>query len=139
MCLGSYSTPPPSAGAIVSLDGRVHKVSLDPRRYAELKGIIDTLRTWIRTPSADPPPVVLNKHCPPCPFRADCRAKAGHDDDLSLLDRITPRARQRYHAHGIFSVKQLSYAFRPRRNRKPSPRSPVKHRFELGGTRAPHG
>jgi predicted RecB family nuclease len=129
--LGQLQYAPPSAGAIVGLDGRVHKVSLDPRRYAELEGIIDTLRTWIQTPSADPPPVVLNKHCPLCPFRADCRAKAEHDDDLSLLERMTPRARQRYHDHGIFSVKQLSYAFRPRRRRKSSPRSPVKHRFEL--------
>src|SRR5450755_2454646 len=51
---------PPSAGTIVGLDGRVHKVSLDPRRYAEFEGIIDTLRSWMQTPSADPPPVVLN-------------------------------------------------------------------------------
>ena len=129
--LGQVQYAPPSAGAIVGLDGRVHKVSLDPRRYAELEGIIDTLRTWIQTPSADAPPVVLNKHCPLCPFRVDCRAKAEHDDDLSLLERMTPRARQRYHDHGIFSVKQLSYAFRPRRKRKPSPKAPVKHRLEL--------
>lgn len=126
---GQY--PPPSAGAIVGLDGRVHKVLLDQRRYAELEGIIDTLRGWIQTPSAEAPPPVLNKHCPLCPFRVDCQAKAEHDDDLSLLERMTPRARQRYHDHGIFSVKQLSYAFRPRRQRKSSPKSPVKHRLEL--------
>ena len=129
--LGQVQYPPPSAGAIVGLDGRVHKVLLDQRRYAELEGIIDALHTWIQTPPADAPPAVLNKHCPLCPFRVDCQAKAEHDDDLSLLERMTPRARQRYHDHGIFSVKQLSYAFRPRRKRKPSPTSPVKHRFEL--------
>ena len=129
--LGQLQHAPPPAGTIVGLDGRVHKVLLDQRRYAELEGIIDTLRTWIQTPSAHAPPVVLNKHCPLCPFRVDCRAKAEHDDDLSLLERMTPRARQRYHDHGIFSVKQLSYAFRPRRQRKASPKSPVKHRFEL--------
>jgi len=129
--LGQVQHAPPSAGAIVSLYGRVHKVLLDQRRYAELDGIIDTLHTWIQTRSADAPPVILNKHCPLCPFRVDCRAKAEHDDDLSLLERMTPRARQRYHDHGIFSVKQLSYAFRPRRKRKHSPKSPVKHRFEL--------
>ncbi len=44
---------------------------------------------------------------------------------------MTPKARQRYHDHGIFSVKQLSYTFRPRRKRKASPKSPVKHVFEL--------
>jgi predicted RecB family nuclease len=106
--LGLVQHAPPSAGAIVGVDGRVHKVLLDQRRYAELDGIIATLRKWIQTPSADAPPVVLNKHCPLCPFRVDCRARAEHDDDLSLLDRMTPRARQRYHDHGIFSVKQLS-------------------------------
>ncbi len=129
--LGQVQYAPPSAGAIVGLDGRVHKVLLDQRRYAELEGIIDTLRTWIQTPSAHEPPVVLNKHCPLCPFRVDCRAKAEHDDDLSLLERMTPRARQRYRDHGIFSVTQLSYTFRPRRRRKASPKSPVKHLFEL--------
>jgi predicted RecB family nuclease len=129
--LGQVQCAPPSAGAIVGLDGRVHKVLLDHRRYAELEGIIDTLRTWTRTPSADAPPVVLDKHCPLCPFRVDCRAKAEHDDDLGLLERMTPRARQRYRDHGIFSVKQLSYVFRPRRKGKPSPKSPVKHLFEL--------
>ena len=56
--LGQVQYAPPSAGAIVGLDGRVHKVSLDSRRYAELEAIIDTLRTWIQAPSADAPPVV---------------------------------------------------------------------------------
>ena len=62
--LGQVQYPPPSAGAIVGLDGRLHKVLLDQRRYAELEGIIDTLHTWQQTPSADVPPAVLNKHCP---------------------------------------------------------------------------
>ena len=82
--LGRLQNVPPSAGALVGLDGRVHKVSLNQRRYAELEGIIDTLRTWIQTPSVDAPPVILNTHCPLCPFRVDCRANAEHDDDLSL-------------------------------------------------------
>ena len=129
--LGQVQGTAPSAGALVGIDGRVHKVSLDQRRYAELEDIIDTLRTWIQSPPPEPPPVVLNKHCPQCPFRVDCRVKAEHDDDLSLLDRMTPKAQQRYHDIGIFSVRQLSYTFRPRRKRKPSPNAPVKHRLEL--------
>jgi predicted RecB family nuclease len=129
--LGQVQGAPPLAGAVVGIDGRVHNVSLGRRGYPELDDIIDTLRTWRQSPPADPPPVVLNKHCPQCSFRADCRAKAEHDDDLSLLDRMTPKARQRYHDLGIFSVKQLSYTFRPRRKRKPSPNAPVRHRLEL--------
>jgi predicted RecB family nuclease len=129
--LGQVQGAPPLAGAVGGIDGRVHKVSLDQRGYLELDDILDRLRTWIQSPSADPPPVVLNKHCPQCSFRVDCRAKAEHDDDLSMLDRMTPKARQRYHDVGVFTVTQLSYAFRPRRKRKPSPNAPVKHRLEL--------
>jgi hypothetical protein len=106
-------------------------VSLDQRRYAELCGILDALRVWLRAPSPDAPPVVLNRHCSVCQFRADCRAEAERDDDLSLLERLTPRARRRYHERGIFSVTQLSYTFRPRRKRKASSGSAVKHVFEL--------
>ena len=60
----------------------------------------------------------LNRHCPLCPFRTECLAKAEADDDLSLLDRMTPKAIRRYHKKGIFTVNQLSYVFRPRRKRK---------------------
>jgi hypothetical protein len=45
---------------------------------------------------------------------------------------MTPRARRRYHERGpFFSVTQLSYLFRPRRKRKSSSGSAVKHVFEL--------
>jgi len=129
--LGQMQYLRPSAGFIVGLDGQVHKISLDQRRYAELHGIVETLRSWMQTPPGDAPPVVLNKHCPVCQFRAACRAKAEHDDDLSLLERMTPRARQRYHDRGIFTVTQLSYVFRPRRRRKSPSKPAVKHLVEL--------
>lgn len=119
----------PLVGAIVSTDGLVHRVALH-QHYAEIDQLIDTLRSWRQAPP-EAPPVILNKHCPQCQFRADCLAKAEHDDDLSLLERMTPKARQRYHDHGIFSVKQLSYQYKPRRRRKPSPKAPVQHRLEL--------
>ena len=71
------------------------------------------------------PPVILNRHCPLCPFRTECRAKAEADDDLSLLDRMTPKAIRRYHKKGIFTVTQLSYLFRPRRRRRGTGASPA--------------
>ena len=61
------------------------------------------------------PPLVLNKHCPECEFRARCRQIAVENDDLSLLANMTVKERQKLNDKGIFSVTQLSYTFRPRR------------------------
>ena len=63
------------------------------------------------------PPLVLNKHCPECEFRARCRQIAVEKDDLSLLANMTVKERQKLNDKGIFTVTQLSYTFRPRRRR----------------------
>jgi predicted RecB family nuclease len=34
---------------------------------------------------------MLNKHCPSCPFRDACLQRAEKEDNLSLLDRMTPK------------------------------------------------
>ncbi len=128
--LGQLQRALPRAGAIVGLGQQVHRVPLE-KRYARLDPIIEALRAWTRPPSADPPPVILNKHCPECQFRAGCLAQAERDDELSLLDRITPKARQRYHNRGIFTVRQLSYIYRPRRRGKRAPKAAVQHQPEL--------
>jgi predicted RecB family nuclease len=44
--------------------------------------------------------------------------KATETDDLSLLAGITEDERNRHRSRGIFTVKQLSYTFRPRRTPK---------------------
>jgi predicted RecB family nuclease len=67
--------------------------------------------------SRTPPPLVLNRHCPECEFRARCRRVAVEKDDLSLLANMTARERQKLNDKGIFTVTQLSYTFRPRRRR----------------------
>ena len=64
------------------------------------------------------PPLVLNKHCPECEFRARCRQIAVEKDDLSLLANMTAKQRQKLNDKGIFSVTQLSYTFRARRRRQ---------------------
>ncbi len=66
------------------------------------------------------PPLVLNKHCVECEFRVRCREKAKEIDDLSLLSKMSLKERQKLQGKGIFTVKQLSYTFRPRRRRKNS-------------------
>jgi predicted RecB family nuclease len=75
--------------------------------------------------------VILNKHCPTCQFRKGCVEQAEKDDDLSLLDRITPKKIRQYHRKGIFTVTQLSYVFKPRRSRKRRTKAPVPFKVEL--------
>jgi len=68
--------------------------------------------------AASPPDLVLNRHCPECEFRYRCREKAIEKDDLSLLTGLTDKDRIRLNRRGIFTVKQLSHTFRPRRRPK---------------------
>jgi len=130
LILGRLQTTLPQAGRVVGMDAQAHTVDLRDK-YTDLKPLLDTLQQWVIAPPADPPPVVLNKHCPLCQFRGLCRAQAEQADDLSLLDHMTPKAMHRYHRKGIFTVRQLSYLFRPRKNRKPRTGLAVVHRLEL--------
>src|SRR5262249_54090954 len=65
-----------------------------------------------------------------CPFRTQCRIQAEKEDNLSLLNHVTPKIIQRYHNKGIFTVRQLSYTFKPRRSKKPK-KVTVLHKLEL--------
>jgi predicted RecB family nuclease len=121
--LGLIRGRPPVNGQIITLDGVAHKVDLaDDRR--KIASVLNEVREIVNQDSTAPP-VILNRHCPLCPFRAECRAKAEADDDLSLLDRMTPKVIRRYHKKGIFTVNQLSYLFRPRRRRRGANTSPA--------------
>jgi predicted RecB family nuclease len=62
-----------------------------------------------------PPALRLNRHCAECEFHARCRQQAIEKDDLSLLDGLNETELRKYTSRGIFTVTQLSYAFRPRR------------------------
>lgn len=108
---------PPARGLVFAADGARHSVRLDTTHGA-VNSAIATMRTWPADPKAAEPPPVLNDHCSSCEFRVACEEKARQADDLSLLDRMTPKLLRRYHKKGIFTVKQLSYVFRPRRSRK---------------------
>src|SRR5256885_10758732 len=87
-------------------------------------------RAWASQPVGAPPPVVLNKHCPSCPFRDACLQQAEKEDNLTLLDRMTPKQIRKYHDKGIFTVRQLSHIYKPRRSRKKAIRQ-VRHSLEL--------
>jgi predicted RecB family nuclease len=121
----------PAAGRIIGMDGKSHTVKLGASAKA-LRPLLEPLHEWITIDSPTPPPIVLNKHCPLCPFQRRCHAQAEQEDNLSLLDGVTARVMRQYEKKGIFTVKQLSYLFKPRkpkkRRRKPPP---VTHKVEL--------
>jgi predicted RecB family nuclease len=128
LVLGEVQGRPPSSGTLILLGDRPRKVMLTGK-YREARRIVETLRAWAAEPAAAPP-VVLNKHCPGCPFRGACLQKAEAEDNLSLLDRMTPKLLRQYHDKGIFTVRQLSHVYRPRRSRKKGRRQ-VRHSLEL--------
>ena len=121
----------PLAGRIIGMDGKIHTVPLGESAKT-LVPLLMALHAWTAAPSPTPPPLVLNKHCPLCPFRRLCYAQAEHEDNLSLLNGVTARVMRQYERKGIFTVKQLSYLFKPRKPKKRSRKPPpVTHKVEL--------
>jgi predicted RecB family nuclease len=129
LVLGEMQGRLPASGTLVRLGGRPYKVKL-AARYKPAKKIVEVLRGWAGSSAVEPPLVILNKHCPSCPFRDACLRQAEKEDDLSLLDRMTPKLMRKYQEKGIFTVKQLSFVYRPRRSRKKAKRQ-VRHSLEL--------
>ena len=129
LVLGEVQGRQPSSGTLVLLGDRPSKVKL-VGKYKEAQQIVEALRLWANQPVGDAPSVVLNKHCPSCPFRDACLQQAEREDNLSLLDRMTAKLMRKYHEKGIFTVRQLSHIYKPRRSRKKAKRK-VRHSLEL--------
>jgi predicted RecB family nuclease len=113
LVLGEVQGRQPSSGTLIQLGNCPSKVKL-AGKYKEERRIVNALRVWAGNTAVDAPPVVLNKHCPSCPFRDACLQKAEQEDSLSLLDRMTPKLMRKYQDKGIFTVRQLSYIYKPR-------------------------
>jgi len=121
----------PMTGRIIGMDGTSHAVKLE-HHAKDLRRLLEPLHAWTMAESPTPPPIVLNKHCPLCPFQRLCSAQAEQEDNLSLLHGITARVMRQYERKGIFTVKQLSYLFKPRKPKKRSRKPPsVTHKVEL--------
>jgi predicted RecB family nuclease len=84
--------------------------------HSEVRKIAAEITTLLFSRAA--PDLVLNRHCAECEFRDRCRQKAIESDDLSLLSNMTESERKHFARKGIFTVKQLSYTFRPRKRPK---------------------
>jgi predicted RecB family nuclease len=129
LVLGEVQGRLPASGTLVRLGDHPCKVKL-AGKYKAVRRIVEILRAWAEAPAGAGPPVVVNKHCPSCPFRDACLQKAEAEDNLSLLDRMTPKLLRKYHDKGIFTVRQLSHVYKPRRSRKKGRRQ-VRHSLEL--------
>ncbi len=121
----------PAAGRIIGMDGKSHTVKLGESSKA-LRPLLEPLHEWITVDSPKPPPLVLNKHCPLCPFQRMCQTQAEQEDNLSLLHGMTARVMRQYERKGIFTVKQLSYLFKPRKRKNGNRKAPpATHKVEL--------
>lgn len=129
--LGQIQSKQPAVGRIAGADGRSHRVKLENSTKA-LIPFLEPLQEWSEASSSDPPPLILNKHCIYCQFESVCEDQAEHEDNLSLLSTIsTSKAIKKYEKKGIFTVKQLSYLFKPRKRKKGGKKPPAIHKPEL--------
>jgi len=122
---------PPDVGQIVNMKSKSRKLKLEESDKV-VTPLLEALHDWLNESSSEEPPVILNKHCPICQFREQCKEKAIEEDNLSLLDKVTPKIIRQYEKKGIFTVKQLSYLFKPRKRKKRAKKSPpVNHDIKL--------
>ena len=100
-------------GKIIHGDERAAMTMKTSTLAGKVGNQIEKITALLSSPT--PPDLVLNRHCAECEFQAHCRRNAIEKDDLSLLSGMTEKERKRLHSKGIFTVTQLSYTFRPRR------------------------
>lgn len=77
------------------------------------------------------PQLRLNSHCRVCEFSQYCRRIAIEKDDLSLLQGLREKEITKLNKKGIFTTTQLSYTFRPRKNRKKTANKSLAHHRSL--------
>jgi predicted RecB family nuclease len=82
----------------------------------EIRKRIEKIVPLLASPSL--PDLILNRHCVECEFQTRCHKEASQQDDLSLLSGMTWKERKKFNSKGTFTVKQLSFAFLPRRRPK---------------------
>ena len=120
----------PSSGVLIPMSRKPQRVKLDDL-YPSIRSAIATLRQDHTATNCEAPALMLNEHCPTCQFRLHCIEEAGRSENLTLLERVTPKLFKKYHDKGIFTVTQLSHVFRPRRQRKQKRRSNSTFNVEL--------
>jgi predicted RecB family nuclease len=116
----------PEKGLIIDKKGGKHRVELTKLKKS-LKSIISEIQSFDQTP----PKLILNRHCSQCSFENTCKTLAQKEDNLSLLDRITPKQVNKLEKKGIFTVKQLSFIYKPRRLNIKAKNPPILYKPEI--------
>ena len=116
----------PDKGKIIDKESGKHRVELTKLKKP-LKSIISEIQSF----DQEPPKLILNRLCSQCSFENICKTQAQKEDNLSLLDRITPKQINKLEKKGIFTVKQLSFIYKPRRRNKKVRNPPISYKPEL--------
>ncbi len=116
----------PKQGIIIDKDGIQHRVEI-----TKLDNEVNEIITGIHDFKNRKPKLLLNNHCVQCSFKDRCRIRAIREDNLSLLSRLSAKQIVRLEKKGIFTIKQLSYTFKPRRKNRRSTKLAVKYKPEL--------
>lgn len=121
----------PQIGYIINVKGESRRLNLE-KAHKFLVPLLHPLQEWLSPSSVKEAPVILNKHCPICQFRKKCREIAIEENNLSLLDKVTPKIIRQYEKKGIFTVEQISYLFKPSKRKKTVKKSAaIKHDLKL--------
>ena len=140
ICLGALAiglatgTKIPASGKIIYGEAHRSKSVRIADHLQKARQVVEAIASVCN--AAEPPPLVLNKHCPTCDFQPRCRTLAVKRDSLSLLGAMTTKERTKCEEKGVTTVTQLSYGYRPRRRRgikstTPRHKSPVKNDHHL--------
>lgn len=116
-----------SKATIAFINGDTKRISINPNICIP---VLNEVRELIAS-EPDPPPIEFKKHCSLCQFEDLCLSTAEQEDSISLLGNISLKVQRKYEAKGIFTIKQLSYLYKPRRRtRHYTDRKPT-HKYEL--------
>ena len=92
--------------------------------------ITEELEYW-KLSKPEIPDVIVNKHCCICPFEKKCLESIKKSDSINLLANMTKKVIRKFESKGIFTVKQLSYLYKPRRRSRFWGKKKPTHQFEL--------
>ena len=111
---------------VINKKGEQQRLNLKPLK-SEAKTAINEILKFNNIS----PRLYLNKNCEQCSFCVLCKTKAINEDNLTLLNRITLKQINSFEKKGIFTIKQLSYVYKPRRKNRRVKNDHINYKPEL--------